>query len=103
MKANYNTWFHKYNQYLTSTRGDRVDFKDTKWVDIPKRMKILNDLNAELLKDQPFGVVGNDTGFAYLIDLLTKSDYSFKDIDDSLIDTYKSTSGIAAISSSLYL
>ena len=91
MRANYNQWFHEYNKYLTATRGDNVDHLDTKWVDINHRMKVLKDLNSDLILEQPFGIVGNNMGFSHLIDLLAKSNYTFDDIDESLADSYKKT------------
>lgn len=91
MRANYNQWFHEYNKYLTATRGDKIDYLDTKWVDINHRMKVLKDLNSDLILEQPFGIVGNNKGFSHLIDLLAKSNYTFDDIDEALSDSYKKT------------
>lgn len=91
MKANYNSWFHEYNKYLTATRGDKKDFIDTKWVDINHRMNTLRNLKTDLIKEQPFGIVGNNKGFSHLIDLISKSDYTFEDIDHALVKSYKRT------------
>ena len=86
---NYNDWFHEQHHYGTGNRDGKTSFNDTKWVDINKRLKTLIDTGSDLLNEQPFGVVGNKNGFDKLIDLLTRSNYTFEDVDQSLIDTYK--------------
>ena len=87
---NYNNWFYQQHKYSTGSRnnGKTTTFNDTKWVDINNRYKTLLKMNSQLLSDQPYGVIGNNTGFDKLIDLMTRSNYTFDDIDDSLIETY---------------
>lgn len=86
---NYNSWFHNQHKYRTGIRNGQVSFNDTKWVNINNRYRILTDLQSELLSQQPFSVVGNNTGFDKLIDLMGRSNYTFEDINNSLIDTYR--------------
>ena len=88
---NYNSWFYDQHKYRTGIRNGQVSFNDTKWVNMNDRYRILKDMNSRLLKQQPFGVVGNNTGFDKLIDLLGRSNYTFEDINESLIDTYKAS------------
>lgn len=90
MKANYNRWFYEYNKYLAQQSND-PEFNDTRHVDIVNRLKPLMDINSSLLNEQPFGVVSNNNGLYHLVDLLSKSSYTFEDIDQSLIETYKTT------------
>jgi len=89
MIMNYNKWVFNQHNYLSGIRNDKESFNDTKWVDMNKRYKTLLNLQSELLDKQPFGVVSNNVGFEKLIDLMSKSNYTFEDINDSLIDTYK--------------
>lgn len=89
MKMNYNNWFDEQYGYQTGNRKGKVTYNDTKFVDINKRYKALVDAESELLNEQPFGVVGNDYGFDKLLDLMGRSNYTFEDINESLIDTYK--------------
>ena len=91
MKANYNEWFHKYNQYIeTKNRGNVKGYNDTSWIDIMKRIKVLESAGNELY-NQPLGVAGTERGFSHLLDLMAKSNYSFNDIDESLLKSYKHT------------
>ncbi len=85
MKINYNQWFYEFNNYIHGHRG----YNDDSWIDIGKRYKNLIELNSQLMKEQPFGVVGNRTGFDKLINLVTKSNYRFNEIDDALLKTYE--------------
>lgn len=89
MKINYNDWFNRQYNYLIGNRKGIKTYNDTKWVNINKRYKKLINIESELLNDQPFGVVGNNTGFNKLIDLMGKSNYTFNDINDSLVEAYK--------------
>lgn len=88
---NYNDWFYQQHRYLKGNREGIETYNDTKWVDINKRYQTLIDMKSKLLKEQPFNVVGNDKGFDKLIDLMAKSNYSFEDIDESLITSYQSS------------
>ena len=91
MQINYHDWFLKSHQYLTGTRDGVTTYNDTKWYTLNERMKTLIDLNSDLIKYQPYQVVGNYTAFKRLMDLLEKSNYTFEDMDQSLIKTYKMT------------
>ena len=92
MKINYNSWFYKTHKYLTSLNKDGIiNYNDTKWVPMNDRYKRLIELESELSNEQPFGIVGNKRGFDKLISLLEESNYSFEDINDSLIETYKNS------------
>lgn len=88
MIMNYNDWFYEQHKYLTGNRDGVRSFNDTKWVDMNKRLRTLIDMGSSLLGEQPFGVVGNNTGFDKLMDLIGRSNYSFEDLNQSLIDTY---------------
>ena len=91
MKANYNEWFYKYNQYIaTKDRSVIKDYNDTSWVNIMTRIKQLESVGSSLVT-QPLGVAGTERGFSHLLDLMVKSNYSFNDIDDSLMEAYKKT------------
>lgn len=89
MSSNFPNWFYEQHKYLTGSRDGEDSYNDTKWVNINKRFKTLMEKRSQLLNEQPFGVVGNDRGFDKLIDLLSRSNYTFDDINDSLIDTYR--------------
>ncbi len=89
MIMNYNQWFHKYHQYLTGSRDGKITYNDTKWQTINKRYQTLIDLNSQLIDKQPYGVVGNYYGFQQLTDLMDRSNYTFEDLNDSLIQTYQ--------------
>ena len=59
-------------------------FNDTKWATFKEQQSVLGDsLN------QPFGIVGNENGMNRLINLMRQSNYTFDDIHDSLIKTYR--------------
>jgi len=89
MIMNYNQWFHKYHEYLTGSRNGIKSFNDTKWETINKRYQNLIALDSQLIDRQPYGVVGNYYGFQQLTDLMERSNYSFEDLNESLIETYK--------------
>ena len=85
MKINYHNWFYEFQKYLKGKK----DYNDTNWVDIGKRYQRLEDLHSTLLNEQPYNVVGNRYGFEKLLELITKSNYQYEDIDASLVKTYK--------------
>lgn len=85
MMINYNSWFYDQHKYLKNSTG----YVDTKWVDINKRYERLRSTSSDLLSEQPYAVVANDVGVRNLIELLNRSSYTFEDLDQSLIDTYK--------------
>ena len=89
MIMNYNNWFYNQHKYLVGNRDGKESFNDTKWVNINKRYKTLVDMSSELLSQQPYAVMGNNKGFDKLLDLMARSNYTFEDINESLIDTYK--------------
>ena len=91
MQINYNEWLLLYHKYLTGKRDGKTSFNDTTWNTINERMTTLIDLNSQLLNKQPYGVIGNYTGFQQLTDLMEASNYTFEDLDQSLIQTYKQT------------
>lgn len=88
MKINYNDWFYDYHHY---TKTNDKTFNDTKWITINQRYQYLIDNSSSLLDQQPFGVMGNHYGFQQLIDLMAKSNYTFSDVNDALIETYQNT------------
>ena len=91
MKINYNNWFYNYNKYIpTNDRGDKKSYNDTSWVSIMKRIKALESAGDDFIT-QPLGISGTERGFSHLLDLMVKSNYSFNDIDDSLLRSYKQT------------
>ena len=89
MINNYDKWFYEQYKYLTGQRDNVQTYNDTKWMDIIKRYKRLNDLHSELPQQQPFGVIGNEYAFDQFIQLLSRSNYTFEDLNESLINTYK--------------
>ena len=88
MIMNYNKWFYEQHRYLTGIRDGKESYNDTKAIDVGERYKTLIDMSSQLLSEQPFGVVGNNAGFDRLIDLMSRSNYTFEDINQSLIETY---------------
>ena len=86
MKVNFNEWFYKYHHYL---KNDSSYYQDTKWVNVNDRLRRLIDLESDIITEQPFNVVSNKYGFDRLIELLDKSNYTFDDVDDALVDTYR--------------
>lgn len=86
---NYNNWFYNQHKYLSGSRDKKTSFNDTKWVNMNKRYKTLVGMGSELLSQQPFVVMGNNNGFDKLLDLMARSNYTFEDINESLIDTYR--------------
>lgn len=88
---NYNPWFHKYHHYLSGVRNGTRTFNDTKWKTINDRYTKLADTMSSLLDDQPYNVIGNYAGYQQYFELMTKSNYTFEDIDQSLIETYRAT------------
>lgn len=89
MIMNYNKWFYKQHEYLKNIRDGKYGFNDTKWITINNRYQKLIDMNSELLTEQPFLVYGNNAGFDKLLDLMGRSNYTFEDLDKSMIETYK--------------
>lgn len=89
MKINYNDWFYNYHNYLKGKRNGVKSFNDTKWIDMNKRFNSIMSINPNLIDNQPFGVISNDNGFEKLIELMSKSNYTFEDINSSLINTYQ--------------
>ena len=89
MIMNYNKWFYEQHKYLTGNRDGKTTFNDTKWVELHNRYRTLVEMGSKLLDEQPFGVVGNNKGFDKLLDLMARSNYTFEDINDSLIETYR--------------
>ena len=79
MKMNYKNWFYEQYKYLQGNRDGVNTYNDTKWVDINTRYKNLIDMNSELLSKQSFGIIGNNKGFDKLIDLMSRSNYTFDD------------------------
>jgi len=95
MKMNYNAWFYAFHNYLTGNRDGIIGYNDTSVADIGDRYRQLiemkqheNDPENSLFTKQPYGMLGNTTGFAQLLSLLSQSSYSFEDIDDALKKTY---------------
>ena len=84
LKINYGNWFYEYNKYLKNNK----DFNDTNWANYNERFKKLYDMSSSLIDQQPLGVVGNNKGFDKLIDLMSRSNYTFEDLNESLIQTY---------------
>ena len=90
MKMPFHEWFYRTHAYLqNSGKNGLVDYNDTKQVPMSDRFNKLVELESELFAEQPFGVIANRRGFNKLIDLLEKSNYTFEDINDSLVDAYK--------------
>ena len=89
MIMNYHKWFNEQHRYLTGIRKGYETYNDTKWATINERYANIMQTMSSLLDEQPYGVVGNYAGFQQLIDLLERSNYTFEDIDQSLIDTYR--------------
>ena len=85
MKMNYNDWFYQFHKYLEGSKG----FNDTNYADIGRRYQRLIDLESNLHKEQPYGVMGNRYGFEKLLNLMGRSNYSFQDLDDALEKTYQ--------------
>ena len=84
---NYKNWFFNQYKYLSGKRGNKESFNDTKWIDMFKRYRYLEE-ESELITQQPYGVMGNEYGFDKLIELMSLSNYSFEDINKAMIDTY---------------
>lgn len=89
LKINFNKWFYEYHRYLKNSRDGHTDFNDTKWNNMNDKLSRLIDIESNMLSEQPFGVVSNKYGFDKLIELFEKSNYTFDDLDDALVDTYK--------------
>lgn len=89
MHINYNRWFYDYHKYLKGTRNGNTTFNDTKWKYIGERYQTLIDLSSHILHDQPYNVIGNDYAFNRLLELLNNSNYTFEDVNESLIKAYK--------------
>lgn len=89
MRINYNGWFYQQHHYTQGTRDGIDSYNDTKWKNINERLKTLKSLQSSLLTEQPYGVIANRNGLEQLIALMDRSDYTFSDVNDALIDTYK--------------
>lgn len=89
MKINYGQSFYDQHHYLKGVRNDVVSTNDTKWGNLVKRYQTLLDIKSDLIDNQPFGVIGNNRGFDDLLNLMMKSNYTFEDLNESLIDTYR--------------
>lgn len=89
MRINYNSWFYEQHRYLQGSKDGYTSYNDTKWNNIFRRMKTLVDLQSQLIHEQPFSVVANYAGMNRLVGLLDKTDYTFQDINDALVATYK--------------
>ena len=83
MKMNFNNWFYEFHKYFQPD--------DTSWVDIATRYKRLQALQSDLTAKQPYGVVGNYYGFEKLFELMSKSNYSFHNVNDAMVETYEKT------------
>ena len=79
-RINYNKWFYEFHKY----RKNNKTFNDTKWATFKEQQSKLQDSS-----NQPFGIVGNENGLNRLIDLMSQSNYTFDDIHESLINTYR--------------
>ena len=89
MIMNYNKWFYDQHKYRTGSRNNVEGYVDTKWYTINERFKNLVDVHSQLITEQPFMVYGNKYGFDELIDLMSRSNYTFEDLDAALSDTYR--------------
>lgn len=85
MNMKYNPWFNEYYRYTKGKRDGIETYNSTRYVDAFERYSKVSDLKGL----QQYGIVGNNRGFDKLIELLSKSNYTFEDINDSLIQTYK--------------
>lgn len=85
MNMKYNPWFSKYYKYLKGKLNGNEHYNDTRFVNTMDRLSKV----TSLLNFQEYGIVGNKNGFDKLINLLSRSNYTFEDINDSLIKTYK--------------
>ena len=89
MPINYNRWFYDYHKYLKGTKDGNQEYNDTKWVHIGKRYQKLIDLHSDILYNQPYMVLGNQYAFERLLELLNNSNYTFSDVNDALLKTYR--------------
>lgn len=89
MRINYNSWFYQQHRYLQGSNEGYTSYNDTKWNNINERMRTLIDLQSQLNSEQPYSVVANYAGMNRLVGLLDKTDYTFQDVDESLVATYK--------------
>lgn len=85
---NYNNWFFDQYKYLKGKRKGVETYNDTKWVNLYNRYKTLTSMESQLFAEQPFGIVGNNYGFEQLLELMGRSNYTFEDLNKSLINTY---------------
>ena len=81
MIMNYDNWFYNQHKYTTGSRDGKKSFNDTKWINMNKRYETLVELESELLNEQPFAVMGNNNGFDRLINLITKTNYTYENIN----------------------
>lgn len=90
MKMPFHEWFYRTHAYLQNAGKDGfVDYNDTKQVPMSDRFNRLVELESRLFAEQPYGVIANRRGFNKLIDLMETSNYTFENINESLIDTYQ--------------
>ena len=86
---NYNDWFYKYHHYVKGNRNGLITYNDTKWKNINDRLLPLFESQSSLIDNQPFAVVGNNVGIDKLLNLMQDSNYTFGDVNDALVETYK--------------
>ena len=86
---NYNDWFYKYHHYVKGNRNGLITYNDTKWKNINDRLLPLFESQSSLIDEQPFAVVGNNVGIDKLLNLMQDSNYTFGDVNDALVETYK--------------
>ena len=86
---NYDNWFYKYHKYIKGNRDGLITYNDTKWKSINDRLLPLVESQSSLIDEQPYMVVGNNYGIDKLLNLMQDSNYTFDDIDNALIETYK--------------
>ena len=86
---NYNDWFYKYHHYVKGNRNGLITYNDTKWKNINDRLLPLLESQSTLIDEQPFAVVGNNVGIDKLLNLMQDSNYTFGDVNDALVETYK--------------
>ena len=78
MNMDFGPWFYNYYRYLKGNRDGKESFNSTRFIDTMERFQKVKDL----FNLQPYGIVGNTSGFEKLIDLMTRSNYTFEDIND---------------------
>ena len=76
MNMDFGPWFYNYYRYLKGNRDGKESFNSTRFIDTMERFQKVKDL----FNLQPYGIVGNTSGFEKLIDLMTRSNYTFEDM-----------------------